>query len=128
MVWDTEKVAFSLDITPSIFYLLGHRPILNNELLGRPLFTETEAERQAYVRKDYLLVSSYAAVYAILSDNGDSLFIADAVNRRGYFYDFSQDPSGTRNEINARRWNEGEGEVRRQLLLLDQAYDIHFAN
>ncbi len=128
MVWDTEKVAFSLDITPTIFYLLGHRPILNNELLGRPLFTETQAERQAYVRKDYLLVSSYAAVYGVLSDNGDSLFLADAVNRRGYFYDFARDPSGTRNEINARRWNEGEGEVRRQLQLLDQAYDIHFAN
>jgi len=128
MVWDNEKVAFSLDITPTIFYLLGHRPILNKELLGRPLFTETQAERQAYVRKDYLLVSSYAAVYGILSDDGDSLFIADAVNRRGYFYDFAQDPSGTLNTINARRWNEGEGEVRRQLLLLDQAYGIRFEN
>jgi arylsulfatase A-like enzyme len=128
MVWDSESVAFSLDVTPSIYYLLGHRPILNNELLGRPLFTETQAERQAYVRKDYLLASSYAAVYGILSDDGDSLFIADAVNHRGYFYDFSQDPAGTRNEINARRWNEGENEVRRQILLLDQAYDIHFAN
>jgi hypothetical protein len=128
MVWDTDQVAFSMDVTPSIYYLLGHRPILNNELLGRPLFTDTQAERQAYLRKDYLLVSSYAAVYGILSNDGESLFVADAVNRRGYFYDFSQDPLGTRNEINARLWNEGEKEVRRQLQLLDQAYGIHFAN
>jgi hypothetical protein len=73
-------------------------------------------------------VSSYAAVYGILSNDGESLFVADAVNRRGYFYDFAQDPMGTRNEINARLWNEGEKEVRRQLQLLDRAYDIHFAN
>jgi hypothetical protein len=128
MVWDNEQVAFSMDVTPSIYYLLGHRPILNSELLGRPLFTETQAERQAYLRKDYLLVSSYAAVYGILSNDGDSLFVADAVNRRGYYYDFAQDPLGTRNEINARVWNTGEKEVRRQVLLLDQAYDIHFAH
>ena len=128
MVCNPEDVAFSLDITPTIYYLLGHRPILNNELLGRPLFTATEAERQAYSRKDYLLASSYAPVYGILSKDGDSLFIEDAVNRRSYFFDLGHDPLGTRNEISARRWNEGDREVRRQLLQIDQAYGIHFAD
>jgi arylsulfatase A-like enzyme len=124
MVYDPTEVAFSLDITPTIYYLLGQRPIRNNELLGRPLFTETQAERQAYLRKDYLLASSYAPVYGILGQNGNSLFIVDAVNRRGYFYDLVRDPAGGQNEINAIRWNEGEQEVRRLLLQLDQAYGI----
>ncbi len=128
MVYNAEEVAFSMDITPSIFYLLGQRPILNREWLGRPLFTETDAERQAYLREDYLLVSSYAPVYGILSKDANTLFIVDAVNRRSYFYDLLNDPLGTKNEINARRWKEGEKEVRRQLSLLDQAYDLHFAN
>jgi len=127
MVYDPEEVAFSLDITPTIYYLLGHRPIRNNELLGRPLFTETQAERQAYLRKDYLLASSYAPVYGILGQNANSLFIADAVNRRGYFFDLVRDPAGGQNEINAVRWNEGEREVRRLLLQLDQAYGMHTA-
>jgi hypothetical protein len=95
--------------------------------LGRPLFTETQAERQAYLRKDYLLASSYAPVYGILGQNGNSLFIVDAVNRRGYFYDLVRDPPGTQNEINAVRWNEGEQEVRRLLLQVDQAYGIPVA-
>lgn len=128
VVWDPEQVAFSMDVTPSLYYLLGYRPILNNELLGRPLFTATAAEQQPYTRKDYLLVSSYAPVYGILDKNADSLFIADAVNRRGYFYDFVHDPLGTKNEINPMRWNEGQKEVERQILLLDRAYGIRVSN
>ncbi len=38
-VSDQNQPAFTTDITPSLYYLLGHLPILNNELLGRPLFT-----------------------------------------------------------------------------------------
>ncbi|HZW79920.1 MAG TPA: sulfatase-like hydrolase/transferase, partial [Candidatus Deferrimicrobiaceae bacterium] len=127
-VWDPEQIAFSMDVTPTLYYLLGHRPILNNELLGRPLFTATTAEQQTYARKNYLLVSSYAPVYGILDKNADSLFIADAVNRRGYFYDFVHDPLGTKNEINPMRWNEGQKEVERQILLLDRAYGIRVSN
>jgi arylsulfatase A-like enzyme len=127
MVYEPEAVSFSLDVTPTLYYLLGHQPIVNSELLGRPLFTTTQAEQQLYLRKNYLLASSYAPVYGILGKNGNSLFIVDAVNKRSYFYDLVQDPLGTRNEMSALRWNEGETEVRRHLQLLDHAYEIHFA-
>jgi arylsulfatase A-like enzyme len=124
LVWDTAQVAFSLDVTPSLYYLLGHRPLLSGELLGRPLFTETAAEQEIYRRPSYLLVSSYAPVYGVLAENGRCLFMADAVNHKGYFYDLAQDPAGTRNQIDAMRWNEGQKEIERQLSLLDQAYGI----
>jgi hypothetical protein len=36
VAWDPEQIAFTLDLTPSLYYLLGHRPTVNQELFGRP--------------------------------------------------------------------------------------------
>jgi len=122
VVWDTQQVAFNTDITPSLYYLLGHRPILNNELFGRPLFTETQEEQSQYLRSTYLLVSSYAPVYAVLGKNGKSLFIADAVNRRNYFYDLVQDPLGTRNHVTIPICNRNDALIRREVTRIDDFY------
>lgn len=125
MAYDVNQVTFSLDLTPSLFYLLGQKPVINRELFGRPLFTDTLPEQQPYSRHDYLLVSSYAPVYGTLSGDGNSLFIADAVNRRNFFYNLADDPEETKNHINPKRDNEGEREVRRKVDLLDQLYQLH---
>ncbi len=97
--WDTSTIAFSTDLTPSFYYLLGHRPIIRHEAFGRPLFTLTVEEQTAYLQRDYLVASSYGAVYGILRDNGSSLYIADAVNYVDYLYDLR---SGSRQPVEAR--------------------------
>src|SRR5260370_12998591 len=56
---DAGALAFSTDIAPSLYYLLGHRPVLRGELAGRPLFTETEAERKPDPAASQPLVSKY---------------------------------------------------------------------
>ena len=43
-VYDDRQVSTLTDITPSLYYLLGHRPIETNPLYGRPLFVETQSE------------------------------------------------------------------------------------
>lgn len=126
-VWDANALAFTTDITPSLYYLLGHRPILNNELFGRPLFTQTLEEQSAYKRSHYLIVSSYAPVYAILAGNGRSLFIADAVNSKSYYYDLIDDPAGTRNHVTIQLQNENEAMIRHELELIDNFYGWHSA-
>jgi hypothetical protein len=90
---DTRAVAFSTDITPSLYYLLGQRPILKNELYGRPLFTATAAEQNQYRRDDVLVASSYAPVYGILH-RGRELYVSDAVHYREYLFDIEE--PGTR--------------------------------
>lgn len=122
LVWNPQQVAFTTDITPSLYYLLGHGPILNNELFGRPIFTETQQEQAEYQRSSYLLVSSYAPVYAVLGHNGKSLFIVDAVNRKNYFYDLVQDPLGTRNHVTVALRNENEALIRREVQRIDDLY------
>ncbi len=97
--YDPESIAFTIDITPTLYYLLGHRPIVNNELYGRPLFTLTRDEQAQYLRPGYLVGSSYGAVYGILGDNGRTLYIEDDVNFSRRFYDLGKDPMATNNLV-----------------------------
>ncbi len=87
---DADAPAFLVDITPSLYYLLGHRPIERNDIFGKPLFTATAQESAAYARDSYLIASSYGPVYAILSNRGHALYVADGVDYKDYFYDLEQ--------------------------------------
>ena len=120
--YDPRSVVFSLDITPSLYYLLGHRPTTNRELFGRPLFTQSMEEQGSYERGHYLLASSYAPVYGILGGDGQSLFIVDAVNQKNYFYDLEADPEGVHNRVTPRIRDENEALIREQLGLIDRMY------
>ena len=87
LTYDPDAASFLTDITPSLYYLLGQRPIQPLEVFGRPLFTETAQEQRPYLRDDYLVASSYGAVYGILSSNGRRLYIADATNHKDHAFD-----------------------------------------
>ncbi|MGC2209579.1 MAG: sulfatase-like hydrolase/transferase [Candidatus Korobacteraceae bacterium] len=82
--------AFLTDITPSLYYLLGHRPIESNPIFGRPLFTESSEEAGPYVRDSYLIASSYAPIYAVLSNGGRSLYVVDGIEYNDYLYDMTE--------------------------------------
>jgi hypothetical protein len=120
-----RELAFSTDITPSLYYLLGHQPIINNDLLGRPLFTKTQEEQKTYERPQYLLVSSYAPVYGILTGDGKFLFIADAVNSRNYYYNLFDDREGTRSHVTMQVQKENEALIRHYVGAIDDFYHWH---
>jgi Sulfatase len=124
LVWDPKKIAFSIDITPSLCYLLGQQPTLDSDLAGRPLFTRTMQEQEPYFRSDYLIASSYAPVYGLLADNGESLFIVDAVNEQHYFYNLSDDPSGIHNLVTPEIRDANDHLIRRKILSIDAAYGV----
>jgi arylsulfatase A-like enzyme len=95
--YDQEAVAFLTDITPSIYYLLGHRQIQRSEFFGRPLFTLTREEHLQYLRPTYLVESSYGPLYGILTRQPIQIYIDDATNYRRRFFDLSKDPRATHN-------------------------------
>jgi arylsulfatase A-like enzyme len=82
--------AFLTDIAPSLYYLLGHRPVESNPIFGRPLFTESPEEIDPYVRDSYLIASSYAPIYAVLSNGGRSLYVVDGIEYDDYLYDLTE--------------------------------------
>lgn len=121
---NAETVAFLTDITPSLYYLLGHRPIVRDTVLGRPLFTVTQKEHDEYVQESYLLGSSYGAVCGLIKDNGRSLFISDGTNHKDYFYDLVTDPRGLRNRVSDSMRAENHKLIRDHIMAIKRFYKL----
>ena len=89
-----KALSFSTDITPTLYSLLGQKPLISGELFGHPLFSSGASGPDQPKSTDYLIVSSYGAVYGVLNGQGNQLYIADAVNYRNYLYDLSRQSLG----------------------------------
>jgi hypothetical protein len=87
---EVDAASFSTDITPSLYALLGYPSGTHQWPLGRSLFVPPGTDTSWRRREPALLASSYGPDYAVLSDNGEALYIADGVNSRDYAYDLSE--------------------------------------
>ena len=97
LVYDDNRLSALTDITPSLYYLLGHRPIRSNPLFGRPLFAETREELDKYRRTELFLASDERAVYGLLADNGRFLYTTYDFPAESFLFDLSQDPNAEHN-------------------------------
>src|SRR5450631_779935 len=122
---DPDAVTFLTDLTPSLYYLLGERPLVNNPLFGRPLFTVTLGEQKPYLRDSYLLASSYAPVYGLLTRNGRFLYIADGVNFRDYAYELNPDGTSQEAPLADDQRAEAQNKIRRQVIAIATFYRLH---
>jgi Sulfatase len=120
-----NSTAFLTDITPSLYYLLGHRPIQPNRLFGRPLFTQTPAEAAAYAQEAYLVASSYAPVYGILSGDGRSLYVVDGVSYKDSFYTWDEEGSVSNPAITAELRGKNQQAIRDDVGEIGRLY--HFS-
>ncbi len=75
---DPNALAFSADLTPTLFALLGH-PVVEKFPWGAPLCA-LDRDPPARHAGPQLLASSYGPVYGLLEQGGAQLFIADGVN------------------------------------------------
>jgi arylsulfatase A-like enzyme len=120
---DPAGLAFSIDITPTLYYLAGQHPTQASELFGRPLFTETAAERTRDRGAEYLLASSYGAVYAMLRDGGRQLYVADGVNYRDYLFDLDEKGASAR-VLDPRLDEQERGKIREGIGAIDRFYNF----
>jgi hypothetical protein len=97
LVYDTARLSTLTDIVPSLYYLLGHRPIRQNFLYGRPLFAETKQELDGYPRGDLLLASDVRAVYGILTADGRYFYTTYDSPAQSYLFDLSHDANAEHN-------------------------------
>jgi phosphoglycerol transferase MdoB-like AlkP superfamily enzyme len=97
VVYDDTSLSALTDITPSLYYLLGHRPIEVNPVFGRPLFAETREELAPYRRHELFLASDERAVYGLLADNGRFLFTTYDSPAASFLFDLSRDPDAMHN-------------------------------
>jgi hypothetical protein len=93
VVYDESHLSALTDITPSLYYLLGHHPIRLNPLFGHPLFVESEDELKEYRRGELFLASDERAVYGWLTDNGRFLYATYDSPPQSFLFDLSHDPN-----------------------------------
>ena len=114
--FDPSASTFLTDLTPSLYYLLGHKPIEKSALYGKPLFTDTSEEKKIYLTNSYLVASSYGSVYGLLLNSGHSLYVANAVENADYAYEWGEDSRVSSDpvspEIRAARQQQIRNDVR----------------
>ena len=108
---DPTAPAFTTDITPTLYSLLGHTPTTTAPIFGTPLYWPTQAPRPA--RPTFgLLASSYGSVYAWLDAEGREMYIADGVALRDYVYTLDGTPAGVAHTVSAEARAHGQRAIR----------------
>jgi hypothetical protein len=97
LVHDDEQISALTDITPTLYYLLGHRPIRTNPVFGRPLFAETREELRPYRRTELFMASDERAVYGLLADGGRFLYTTYDSPAESFLFDLNLDPHAQHN-------------------------------
>ncbi len=99
LVSDPNRLASLIDITPTLYYVLGHRPVRSDFVLGQPLFFESAQEMKQYHREHLLLASDIRAGYGIVSGDGRDMYVTYDVPGASYLFDLVNDPLGARNVV-----------------------------
>lgn len=108
---EPAALAFTTDISPTLFALLGHEPVRPARIFGQPLFhaaSAVPADRQ----KAEVVASSYGSVYGALLDDGRSLYIIDAVSLKDYVYQLDGSAAGRAVPVTEANRQAGQSAVR----------------
>ena len=119
---DLGRVAFSADLVPTLYRLLGSEVRELGDQFGAPLVTGVDAELPSRRRQSYLLMSSYGASYGMLRRNGRFLHISDLINYREYAFELFKEPVGTRTRVTDDLRRVNQALVRRQIAEIEALY------
>jgi Sulfatase len=122
VVYEENRLSTLTDIAPTLYYLLGHRPIRENPLYGRPLFAESKQELDSYRRNDLLLASDVRAVYGILTADGRYLYVTYDSPAESYLFDLLQDPNAEHSILTPALKRHYDEEIIEQLHLIADYY------
>jgi hypothetical protein len=86
---DLARIAFSTDIAPTLYTLLGHEIRDLGPLFGAPLFVAPDRSLVDRRRDSFLVTSSYAATYGLLRRNGRFLYVSDLFDRKEFAFDMA---------------------------------------
>jgi hypothetical protein len=121
-VYDESHLSALTDITPSLYYLLGHRPVRSNTLFGHPLFVESESELKKYQRSQLFLASDERAVYGLLTQNGRFMYATYDSPAESFLFDLARDPNAQHNVLTPSAKKDYDEEIIRQLQTIAEFY------
>jgi Sulfatase len=84
---DVDAIAFSTDITPTMYTVLGNLPSPQTDLMGQSLIGASGADFTSRRRATEVVAASYGAVWGVLRHNGQRLYIVDANHGKDYAFE-----------------------------------------
>lgn len=99
LVYDENRLAVLTDITPSLYYLLGHRPLKRNPIVGQSLFAASVEELRQDSREQLLLASDARAAYGLLTEGGRFMYVTYDSPASSFLFDLANDRQGTSNVL-----------------------------
>lgn len=125
VIYDDSRVSTLTDIAPSLYYLLGHRPVKHDALFGRPLFAETREELDSYRQDDLFMASDVRAVYGILAQNGRFLYVTYDSPAQSMLFDLQNDPNAQHNILTGPLKQQYDEQIIGDLHRVGQFYGYH---
>jgi hypothetical protein len=89
-LWDLRRAAYTTDLTPTLYRLLGHDPVSPGLFYGTSLARPNSAEAPASA--DRMIAASYGSVYGAVLDEGARLYVVDAIERREMMFELGDGP------------------------------------
>jgi len=123
-VADVHRVSFTIDVTPSIYALLGEKPVTHEPMQGSPLFVPSAGDLSDRRTAPFLVASSYGPSYGLLSDNGSRLYIADGINGREYAFDLTVPAAGRPLALTDEQRAAARRTVKEQIDAIASAYHV----
>jgi arylsulfatase A-like enzyme len=85
--WNEKRAAYSTDITPTLYRLLGHEPSRPASFFGESLAQPPGAP--LLPQRERMVAASYGAVYGALLANATRYYVFDAVAMREMAFDIA---------------------------------------
>ena len=98
---DPKALAFTTDITPTLYTVLGRQPSMPAPAFGQPLFWPKGRTPPQRGGDGHLVASSYGSVYGWISGEGRTLYVADGVDFRDYLFTLDGTPTGQAHAVGA---------------------------
>ncbi|HUU32498.1 MAG TPA: sulfatase-like hydrolase/transferase, partial [Vicinamibacterales bacterium] len=109
---DPDALAFTTDITPTLFAMLGRPPAVPAPVFGQPLFWPKGQAPPARPGAGHLVASSYGSVYGWITGEGRSLYVADGVDFRDYLFTLDGTPTGQPKAVGTTDRQAGQRAIR----------------
>lgn len=120
--YDENKISALIDIAPSLYYLLGHRPIKANPLVGNPIFLQSAEECRSYYHTDLFLASDSIAAYGILAGDGRWMYTTYDSPSRSMLFDLVRDPNAQNNVLTPELKKQYDERILQYLQLISRFY------
>jgi hypothetical protein len=121
--FEPSRVAYTTDLTPTLYRLLGHEPVAPGTFYGESL--ARDASMPPAVARDRMIASSYGSVYGAVLRGGTLMYVADAIERREMAFTIGPGASaGQRVDVDAAMRVEGTDVITAAVNAIAKAYQF----